>query len=125
MKASITIHTETLWSNRVELEVEAELDNPHSAATQEVISMMIETAQNMVAEARSENQRLLLTQEAVNRRHRELDDWETRLEEREKGVSAREVGASVRDDQATQRDVQADLRERRQMEREVHAQREE
>jgi hypothetical protein len=44
MKASITIHLETLWTNRAELTVEGELDNPHSGTNQEVISMMFEPA---------------------------------------------------------------------------------
>ena len=42
MKASVTIHVETLWTNRAELNVEAELDNPHSETNQEVVSMMFE-----------------------------------------------------------------------------------
>ncbi len=57
MKASITIHVETLWTNRAELTVEADLDNPHSGTTQEVISMMFESARLMAAEARGENER--------------------------------------------------------------------
>jgi hypothetical protein len=44
MKASITIHVETLWTNRAELTLEAELDNPHSATNREVVSMMFEAA---------------------------------------------------------------------------------
>ena len=42
MKAAITIHIETLWTNRAELHIEAELDNPHSATNQEVVAMMFE-----------------------------------------------------------------------------------
>ena len=54
MKASITIHVETLWTNRAELTVEAELDNPHSETNQEVVSLMFEAARVMAIEARGE-----------------------------------------------------------------------
>ena len=47
MKASITIHVETLWTNRAELTLEAELDTPHSRTNQEVVSMMFEAARLM------------------------------------------------------------------------------
>ena len=47
MKASIKIHVETLWTNRAELGVEAELDNPHSMTNQQVVSMMFEAARLM------------------------------------------------------------------------------
>ena len=51
MKASITIHVETLWTNRAELAVEAELDNPHAKTNQEVVSMMFEARRLMAEEA--------------------------------------------------------------------------
>src|SRR5579862_7212838 len=44
VKASVTIHVETLWTNRAELMIEAELDNPHSETNQQVVSMMFEAA---------------------------------------------------------------------------------
>src|SRR6478752_8212494 len=112
MKASITIHVETLWTNRAELAVEAELDNPHSQTNQEVVSMMFETARLMAAEARGENERALFSQQAINRRYRELDEREARLDERDKRVTDRETGASSRDDRADEREAQTDSRER-------------
>jgi uncharacterized protein (DUF3084 family) len=123
MKASVTIHVETLWTNRAELTVEAELDNPHSETNQEVVSMMFEAAQLMATEARGENERALFSQEAMNRRYRELDDREARLDDRDKRVTAREASASRRDEVADAREADADTREREQMEHEVHAQR--
>ena len=53
MRASVTIHVETLWTNRAELMIEAELDNPHSETNQQVVSMMFDTARLMAAEKRS------------------------------------------------------------------------
>lgn len=123
MKASITIHIETLWTNRAELTLEAELDNPHSETNQEVVSMMFEAARLMATEARGENERALFSQEAMNKRYRELDDREARLDERDKRVTARETSASTRNDVADEREAQADVREREQMEHDVHAQR--
>ena len=124
MKACITIHVESLWTNRAELSVEAELDNPHSKTNKEVVSLMFEAARVMAAEARGENERALFSQEAMNQRHRELDERETRLDERDKRLAVRETSASRRDELAEERDVQTDLRERDQMEREVRAARE-
>ena len=125
MKASITIHVETLWTNRAELIVDAELDNPDSATNQEVISMLFETAQLMASEARAENERVLFGQEAMNRRHRELDEREVRLEERDRRLTAREASATARNHLADDREARADTRERDQMEREVRAERRE
>ena len=124
MKACITIHVESLWTNRAELSVEAELDNPHAETNKEVVSMMFEAARVMATEARGENERALFGQEAMNQRHRELDARETRLDERDKRVTARETTAAVRDGLADEREVQTDFRERDQMEREVDAARE-
>ena len=123
MKASITIHVETLWTNRAELTVEAELDNPHAEGNQEVVSMMFEAAQLMATEARGENERALFSQEAMNKRYRELDEREARLDDRDKRVTAREASASRRNELADAREADADTREREQMEHEVHAQR--
>src|SRR6266702_3979061 len=121
MKASITIHVETLWTNRAELAVEAELDNPHSKTNQQVVSMMFEAARLMAAEARGENERALFGQEAMNSRYRELDDREVRLDERDKRVTAREESAATRSDLADDREAQTDVREREQMEHDVRA----
>jgi uncharacterized protein (DUF3084 family) len=123
MKASITIHVETLWTNRAELTLEAELDNPHSETNQEVVSMMFEAARLMATEARGENERALFSQEAMNRRYRELDDREARLDDRDRRVTAREVDAAARNHQADEREAQADERERDQMEHDVRSQR--
>jgi uncharacterized protein (DUF3084 family) len=125
MKASITIHVETLWTNRAELTLEAELDNPHSETNREVVSMMFEAARLMATEARGENERALFSQEAMNRRYRELDDREARLDDRDRRVTAREVDASARNHQADEREAQADERERDQMEHDVRSQRSE
>jgi hypothetical protein len=131
MKASITIHVETLWTNRAELEVEAELDNPHSQTNQEVISMMFEAARLMAAEARGENERALFSQQAINSRYHELDEREARLDDRDKRVTARETSAVVRDDHADEREdladereAETDVRERNQMEHDLRAARE-
>jgi hypothetical protein len=124
MKASITIHVDTLWTNPAELGVEAELDNPHSETNQQVISMMFETARLMAAEARGENERALFSQEAMNMRYRELDEREIRLDERDKRLSAHEEKAGMRDRRADEREAEADVRERDQMEREVRVERE-
>jgi len=121
MKASITIHVETLWTNRAELAIEAELDNPHSKTNQQVVSMMFEAARLMAAEARGENERALFSQEAINRRYRELDEREVRLDERDKRVTAREETASTRNDLADEREAETDIREREQMEHDVRA----
>jgi uncharacterized protein (DUF3084 family) len=123
MKASITIHVETLWTNRAELTLEADLDNPHSETNQEVVSMMFEAARLMATEARGENERALFSQEAMNRRYRELDEREARLDDRDRRVTAREVGAATRDHQADEREAQADERERDQMEHDVRSRR--
>jgi uncharacterized protein (DUF3084 family) len=123
MKASLTIHVETLWTNRAELNIEAELDNPHSETNQEVVSMMFAAARLMASEARGENERALFSQEAMNRRHRELDDREARLDERDKRVTVREAIAATHDDAANDRDEKADVREREEMERQVHEER--
>jgi hypothetical protein len=123
MKASITIHVETLWTNRAELAVEAELDNPHSKTNQQVVSMMFEAARLMAAEARGENERALFSQEAINSRYRELDEREVRLDERDKRVTAREGTTVTRTHEADEREAQADEREREQMENDVRAQR--
>ena len=124
MKASITIHVETLWTNRAELAVEAELDNPHSEANQEVVSMMFAAARLMASEARGENERALFSQEAINTRYRELDEREVRLDERDKRVTVREADAGTQERKADERDDNADVRERENMEREVRADRE-
>src|SRR6266508_1957084 len=125
MKASITIHVETLWTNRAELAVEAELDNPHSKTNQQVVSMMFEAARLMAAEARGENERALFSQEAINSRYRELDEREVRLDERDKRVTAREESAASLNHLADERDAQTDIREREQMEHEVRSARRE
>ena len=122
MKASITIHVETLWTNRAELTLEAELDNPHSQTNREVVSMMFEAARLMATEARGENERALFTQEAINMRYRELDDREARLDERDKRVSAREDRSAARNHEADEREAQADERERDQMEHDLRVQ---
>jgi hypothetical protein len=119
MKASIAIHVETLWTNRAELSVEAELDNPHSGTNQEVISMMFEVARMMTTEARGENERALFSQAAVNDRYRELDEREARLDERDKRVTSRETTAAERDTHADERERDANTRERDQMEHDV------
>ena len=124
MKASITIHVETLWTNRAELNVEAELDNPHSEANQEIVSMMFAAARLMASEARGENERALFSQEAINTRYRELDEREVRLDERDKRVTVREADAGTQERKADERDDKADVRERENMEREVRADRE-
>jgi len=124
VKASITIHVETLWTNRAELNVEAELDNPHSETNQEVVSMMFAAARLMAAEARGENERALFSQEAINLRYRELDERDARLDERDKRVSVREVKAATHDRIADKRDEKADLRERENMEEDVRTDRE-
>jgi uncharacterized protein (DUF3084 family) len=124
MKASITIHVETLWTNRAELSVEAELDNPHAQTNQEVVSMMFEAARLMAAEARGENERALFSQQAINSRYRELDEREARLDDRDKRVTDREATAETRDEIADERDAQTDLRERVQMEHDLRSGRE-
>jgi uncharacterized protein (DUF3084 family) len=125
VKASITIHVETLWTNRAELNVEAELDNPHSDTNQEVVSMMFAAARLLASEARGENERALFSQEAINMRYRELDEREVRLDERDKRLSVREVEAATHDRLANERDEQADARERENMEQTVRADRDE
>ena len=123
MKASITIHVETLWTNRAGLTIEAELDNPHAKTNQEVVSMMFEAARLMASEARGENERALFSQEAINARYRELDERELRLDERDKRLVTREESAGTRERRADDREIKADERERDQMEREVRAER--
>ena len=124
MRASVTIHVETLWTNRAELVIEAELDNPHSETNQQVVSMMFDTARLMAAEARGENERALFSQDALNARYRELDEREVRLDERDRRVTIRERGAELHDHIADARDARTDIREREQMEHDVHEQRE-
>jgi len=124
MKASITIHVETLWTNRAELAVEAELDNPHSKTNQQVVSMMFEAAGLLASEARGENERALFSQEAINSRYRELDERELRLDERDKRVTTREESAATRGHLADEREAQTDIREREQMEHDVRTARE-
>jgi uncharacterized protein (DUF3084 family) len=121
MKAAITIHVETLWTNRAELLVEAELDNPHSQTNQEVVSMMFEAARLMAAEARGENERALFSQQAINSRYRELDDREARLDDRDKRLTERETTAERREDLGDERDAKADVREREQMEHDIRS----
>jgi uncharacterized protein (DUF3084 family) len=123
MKASVTIHVETLWTNRAELTVQAELDNPHSRTNQEVVSLLFEAARLMAAEARGENDRALFSQEAINSRYRELDEREARIDDRDRRVTDRETGAVVRDHLADERDTHADVREREQMEYDVRPER--
>ena len=111
MKASITIHVESLWTNRAELILEAELDNPHSKTSQEVVSMMFEAARLMASKARGESERALSSQEPMNRRNQELDEREVRLDERDKRLTLREESASARDYLADERQARADVRE--------------
>ena len=106
MKASLTIHVETLWTNRAELNIEA-------------VSMMFEAARLMAMEARGENERALFGQEALNKRYRELDAREARLDERDKRVTDRETGAEAHDLEAEERETRADVREREQMEHDL------
>jgi hypothetical protein len=118
-------HVETLWTNRAELHIEAELDNPHSQTNKEVVSMMFEAARLMAAEARGENERALFGQPAINRQYRELDDREARLDDRDERSSVRETTAATRnEDQADEREAQTNARERDQMEHGVRAVRE-
>jgi hypothetical protein len=119
MKAAVSIHIETLWTNRAELTVEAELDNPHSTTNQEVISMMFEVARMMTTEARGENERALFSQAAMNSRYRELDEREARLDDRDKRLTTRETTATERDDLADEREGDANTRERDQMEHDL------
>jgi hypothetical protein len=118
MKASVTIHVETLWTNRAELMIEAELDNPHSETNQQVVSMMFEAARLMAGEARGENERALFSQGAINERYRELDKRELRLDERDKRLSARETATN---DVAGEPDTPVRPAEREQMEHDVRA----
>jgi hypothetical protein len=118
MKASVTIHVETLWTNRAELMIEAELDNPHSETNQQVVSMMFEAARLMAGEARGENERALFSQDAINERYRELDEREVRLDERDKRLAARETAT---DDVAGEPDAPVDLAEREQMAHDIRA----
>ncbi len=123
MKASIKMHVDSLWANRAELIVEAELDNPSSAVSEEIVSTLFESAQLMAAEARSENERALFGQEAINSRYRELDQREARMDARDKRVTRREGRVRARGDLADDREEQADTREREQMEHDVHVER--
>jgi uncharacterized protein (DUF3084 family) len=125
MKASVTIHVETLWTNRAELTVQAELDNPHSRTNQEVVSLLFEAARLMAAEARGENERALFSQEAINSRYRELDEREARIDDRDRRVTDRETGAVERDHRADERETRADVRERDQMEYDIRPERQE
>ncbi len=118
MRASVTIHVETLWTNRAELMIEAELDNPHSETNQQVVSMMFEAARLMAGEARGENERALFSQDAINERYRELDEREVRLDDRDKRLAARETAT---DDVAGEPDAPVNLAEREQMEQDVRA----
>src|ERR1700693_5311259 len=121
MKAAITIHVETLWTNRAELAVEAELDNPHSKTNQQVVAMMFEAARLMAAEARGENERALLSQAAIDIRYRELDEREVRLDDRDKRVTARETSAETRKYLAAVRAARTDGLQQEHMERDVRA----
>jgi hypothetical protein len=121
VKASIKIHVETLWTNRAELTIEAELDNPHADTNQEVVSMMFSAARLMASEARGENERALFSQEALNTRYRELDEREIRLDERDKRVAVREADATRHELDADERTEKADVREREDMEQTVRA----
>jgi hypothetical protein len=123
VRASVTIHVETLWTNRAELVIEAELDNPHSETNQQVVSMMFDAARLMAAEARGENERALFSQDSLNERYRELDDREVRLDERDKRVTARETNAVVHEHVVEARETERDIREREQMEQDVRTQR--
>jgi hypothetical protein len=123
VRASVTIHVETLWTNRAELVIEAELDNPHSETNQQVVSMMFEAARLMAGEARGENERALFSQDAINERYRELDEREVRLDERDKRLTARETTGEAPERLAGRRNSQSDIREREQMEHDVHEQR--
>lgn len=125
MKATVTIHVETLWTNRAELTVEAELDDPDSGTNEAVISLMFEAARLMANEARGENERALFSQAALNTRYRELDERDARLDERDKRLAAREATADEREHQADERERSADTREREEMEREVRSRRSE
>jgi hypothetical protein len=118
MRASVTIHVETLWTNRAELMIEAELDNPHSETNQQVVSMMFEAARLMAGEARGENERALFSQDAINERYRELDEREVRLDDRDKRLAARETAT---DDVAGEPDAPVNLAEREQMEHDIRA----
>ena len=86
--------------------------------------MMFEAARIMALEARGENERTLFSQESINRRYRELDERELRLDARDARVTVREENAEERNHQAAERDAKADIREREQMEDDVHKQRE-
>jgi hypothetical protein len=121
VRASVTIHVETLWTNRAELMIEAELDNPHSETNQQVVSMMFEAARLMAGEARGENERALFSQDAMNERYRELDEREVRLDERDKRVTARETSTTERTQAADDREAETDIFEREQMEQDVRA----
>ena len=125
MKASVTVHIETLWTNRADLCVEAELDEPHSESTRETVSLMFETARLMALEALGENERAVFGQQAMNERYRELDEREIRLDARDKRLTGREEDFQTRDRQADERESEADIRERDQMERDVRRQRQE
>jgi hypothetical protein len=120
MKASIKIHVETLWTNRAELQIEAELDNPHSETNQQVVSMMFEAARLMAAEARGENERALFGQEAINRRYRELDERELRLDERDRRVTERETATTDREHEAAEQQQYALAERRRTDEQRLH-----
>src|SRR2546423_6093945 len=73
LKASITVHVESLWTNRAELSIEAELDNPHSETNDKAVSLMFDAMQRMCEEARGENERVLFSQKSVNERHVQMD----------------------------------------------------
>ena len=123
MRASVTIHVETLSTNRAELLLEAELDNPHSNTNQQVVSMLFDAARLMAGEARGDNEHGLYSQSAINERYRQLDEREVRLDECDKRVTARESSAEAHDQLAEQRQAQTEMREREQMEHDVRAQR--
>ena len=123
MKASITIHIETLWANQAEVNVEADLSDVPSEADHEVVSAMFEKARLMSDEALGESERGLFGQEAVNSLYRELDEREARLDERDNLLTAREGASRLRRALADRREANADVREREQMEHGVHAER--
>lgn len=88
MRARLAMQFETAWANQLNMEVVAELDNPHTLATREVSSIMLSTLRIMAEEARAENERAIL-------HHGEspLGDAEEN-EERERGVLHRSTSGS-------------------------------
>jgi hypothetical protein len=112
MKASITIHVETLWTNRAELRVEAELDNPHTETNRQVISMMFAACRLLAGEARGENERSLFSRNAVEARDREVD-------ERDRQVTVPVARVREHDQRADRRNKVVDLPAREQVEQSI------